>query len=193
MIYKVLKDYLSRDAYYHKAGESVDLGNSRFAKTLLEHGFIEKTACWRPQGTIESKLTGLEIATNDYEGGNKKHFTYEEALGIERKAGGGWRLPTRSEWVLLCEEFGQNAGGRLDSSTLRKNLGLELAGVVNNGSLNGQGTYGRYWSRTAQSSTNAYYLYFGSSGNIYPANYYFRRNGYSVRLVRNIEGKDGND
>lgn len=41
---------------------------------------------------------------------------------------------------------------------------------------------GRYWSRTASSSTTAYGLYFNSS-NVNPANYNLRYAGNSIRCV----------
>lgn len=47
------------------------------------------------------------------------------------------------------------------------------------------GTYGYYWSSTANSATYAYHLYF-YSGSVYPQNYYYRYYGYSVRLVQDL-------
>ena len=56
------------------------------------------------------------------------------------------------------------------------------AGYVNDGSLYVVGSYGAYWSRTALSSTLAYYLLFYSS-NVYPASNYNRYGGFSIRCV----------
>ena len=46
-----------------------------------------------------------------------------------------------------------------------------------------EGSIGNYWSGTAYSSTNAYYLNV-YSGNVSPQNNYYRHNGCSVRPVR---------
>jgi len=56
------------------------------------------------------------------------------------------------------------------------------AGYVNNSSLNDAGSQGDYWSRTAVSAGNAYYLWFYSS-NVYPANNLNRYVGFSIRCV----------
>ena len=56
------------------------------------------------------------------------------------------------------------------------------AGNVNGGSLYNVGSGGRYWSRTAYSTKNAYHLYFYST-NVSPAGYGSCYNGYSIRCV----------
>ncbi len=56
------------------------------------------------------------------------------------------------------------------------------AGNVNDSALNNVGSNGRYWSRTANSTNNAYNLNFNST-NVNPANNNSRYNGYSVRCV----------
>jgi len=50
------------------------------------------------------------------------------------------------------------------------------------GSLSGETTYGYFWSRTAHSSTYAYYLDF-SSGNVNPQNYVNRGYGLPLRCT----------
>ncbi|MCD7969414.1 MAG: fimbrillin family protein [Alistipes sp.] len=53
---------------------------------------------------------------------------------------------------------------------------------LSSGFLQVQGTYGRYWSTTAQSATYGYALYF-NSGSVNPANANNRAYGFSVRCV----------
>lgn len=48
------------------------------------------------------------------------------------------------------------------------------------------GSYGNYWSSSYYSSDNAYFVYF-YSGDLYPQNNYYRYNGSTVRLVRNVQ------
>lgn len=129
--------------------------------------------------------TGLIVAPEDYQEGDKKHFTYDEALEIEKKLNNGWRLPTRSELVLLVEEFGQDAHGQLNTTTIMKNLKLTYTGRVDNGS-HGYTTNGYWWSRTAYDSNYAYYLY-GYSSYVFPGtDYSTRYNGFAVRLVKEV-------
>ena len=53
------------------------------------------------------------------------------------------------------------------------------------GVLYGSGDYGYYWSVTPSSNDSAYGLYFFSSGNVNPTNFYFTRSGgYSVRCLK---------
>lgn len=140
-----------------------------------------------------SKLAKVDIADRDYTEGSKKHFTFEEALEVEKKLKyTGWRLPTRSEWALICEEFGQKDGA-LDAAQLMSALKLSLTGCVNpNGPyLSLAGIYGYYWSSTPYSSSAyyAYHLNFNASG-VYPSGISARYVGYSLRLVRDMEEEE---
>ena len=54
--------------------------------------------------------------------------------------------------------------------------------AYDSGSLYGEGSLGRYWSRTTGSGTGAYGLYFNSS-NVDPQNNYNRGNGFALRCV----------
>lgn len=139
---------------------------------------------------IKSELAKVLIAAVDYVEGDKKHFTWDEACALEKKLGNGWRLPTRHEWALIVEEFGQK-GGRLDAKTLIKNLGLGLNGGDwhDDDGVCFAGSYGLYWSSTPYSNgTYAYYLYFGSTTSVNPSYYSARQIGVSVRLVKDLEG-----
>lgn len=185
MKYKVTKEYLSTTGTHRKAGQIVHVPMpSKHTEDLVRFGFLEKIEKAKP---IKSKLANLLIAPEDYIEGNKKHFTYDEAVAIEKKLEDGWRLPTRHEWALICEEFACGSDGQLDPKLLTKNLGLGKKGYASSGSLASVGSDGYYWSRTAGSSTNAYRLYFNSSG-VYPANGDNRYYGFSVRLVKELEG-----
>ena len=57
------------------------------------------------------------------------------------------------------------------------------AGHVIDSALSNVGSVGRYWSRTAGSSTYAYHLFFGSSGVVPAVNYLYRYYGFSIRCV----------
>ena len=114
----------------------------------------------------------------------------------------GWRLPKgtpgtgTNEFAVVAGLTSTNVAANTSywsslSSPSFANNALTVNGVTfpaaggvntNNGSLYNAGSYGYYWSSTASSSYNAYYLYF-SSGNFYPANYNYKCFGTSVRCV----------
>lgn len=147
---------------------------------------------WEKNG-IKSNLANILIAPEDYTEGNKKHFIWNDALEIEKKLNNGWRLPSRHEIALIAEEFGRNLEtDKLESKYLQKNLGLGLNGYQSAYSLRDLNTGGYYWSRTAYSTTLAYYLYFNST-DISPAVSSNRYVGFSVRLVKDLEKNNGSD
>lgn len=194
MKYKVIKEFVSKKGYLHKVGEEVDwsLPLGTFSEGLIKNGFVETIEPshdfenWEKNG-IKSKLANILIAPEDYIEGDKKHFTWDEAMEIEKKLNNGWRLPSRHEMVLIAEEFSRNVEtDELEGKYLQKNLGLRLSGYKSTSVLYNTGTYGFYWSRTASSTTFAYYLSFDST-NIYPAYLSNRYVGYSVRLVKDLE------
>lgn len=121
---------------------------------------------------------GLKIAMEDYreigENGKKKtEFTQGEAIDIEKKTNGKWRVPTMVEWAQIVGELGMK-DGLIDRDTFVGALNLTE-------DHNGFGGY--YWSSTVQSSSNGYYLYF-DSGGLLPAYQSNRNRGFSVRLVK---------
>ena len=65
---------------------------------------------------------------------------------------------------------------------------LPAAGYRNGTSVNGVGSNGRYWS-SSPSTSGVNYAYRVSfySDSLYPANNGYRYNGFSVRLVREVE------
>lgn len=144
---------------------------------------------WNTNGRT-SELAKVLIAPEDYIVGDKKYFPYDEACVIEKNLNNGWRLPTRQEWVLICEEFGTK-DGVYDIDTLIKNLGLEKHGLLYSGDDEPSyaGDYGYYWSSTPYSNynSNAYYLFFSSTSSISPSNYIYRNAGFSVRLVKDLQ------
>ena len=150
---------------------------------------------WKPKGTIKSKLLPIEIAANDYweagddnesptvVRGKKRYFTYDEAMAIEAD---GWRLPTRTEWMALCIEFGEK-GGDIDPSVLNKTLKLKKNGAVYSGWRWGTGNYGCYWSSTAGSSASLACTLSLYPGRVNPSEEGYRHVGFSARLVRDVK------
>lgn len=174
-----------------KLSEEVKKYIKEAIKEGLEHEASTHTMELKP--LVVSRLAQVEIADRDYREGDRVHFTYDEALEIEKKLSGtGWRLPTRSEWVLICEEFGQK-DGCLEGDTLATNLGINYNGWYDpeDNHVYSAGFLGLYWSSTPSSSaTNAYYLSFSTS-SVNPSTNLNRYTGRSLRLVRGVETRNG--
>jgi uncharacterized protein (TIGR02145 family) len=114
----------------------------------------------------------------------------------------GWRLPTsgnssngewkRGDFYALATAYGADLENNYyqSSSTFYNNAGPNttvpnflLAGYYYYGSFLNEGSYGYYWSSTSYGNSGyARNLHFYSSG-VYSANYYRRRNGFSVRCL----------
>lgn len=141
---------------------------------------------WLENG-IKSETAGLIIAPEDYTESDKKYFTWDEAMALDLPD--GWRLPTRHEWVLICEEFANGPDGRLEFPLLEKALGLKKNGYYDPEyeKVDNQGSNGHYWSATAYSAaTYAYSLSFDSS-NVSPQGDSSKYYGFSVRLVKDTK------
>ena len=190
MKYKILKEFVDNLGSIRTVGEEFSqLLKTDLVSGLEKYGFIEEIKEQDFAVIATSKLAGVEIAAEDYIEGDKKHFTWDEAMEAVEELGNGWRLPTRKEWSLICEEFGCDEDGKLSGGLLAKNLNLKANGWKDygNGSLYGSGSNGYWWSSTAYNTTNRYYLYYNTSNGLYSGNYYYRYYGLSVRLVRDAE------
>lgn len=145
-------------------------------------------------GVIETEC-GLEVADKDYyevlkDGTKKTHFTWDEAMEIELKTGGKWRLPTAMQWMKLVCEFCDTGEGKPDPNELVEQLGLGLHGWQDlDRDKTGTGAYGCYWSSTAGTASSAYNLDFSSS-NVNPQYGNDRGFGLSVRLIKAERGDE---
>lgn len=141
----------------------------------------EKPQVWGNDIKCLELKCGLKIAMEDYweidENGKKKTvFTQGEAIAIEEKTNGKWRIPTMAEWAQIVEELGMK-DGNVDRDTFVGALNLTEDG----------GGWGFYWSSTvATPGTYGYSLDFGSGG-VWPASQYYRGYGGSVRCVVNYK------
>ena len=120
----------------------------------------------------------IVIANIDYyeilpDGTKKTEFTWDEAMEIEKKTHGKWRVPTVPEWFAICAAFGRSEDGvDVDPKILRKTLGLATD----------EDGYGYYWSAASNSTTNSYNLYFNSTG-LAPRYDFSKGSGFAVRCV----------
>lgn len=151
--------------------EKVEQGNIKFELEQLDKK-------WRENG-IESESTGLIIAPENVNIDGVTVFTWDEAMCLEAKGKTpkGWRLPTRHEWVLICEEFGMDeATGGLSTEKISKALNFPRD--------EDDQLCGGFWSSTAYSdSAHAYYLYYSPS-YVDPRGNSLKYFEFSVRLVK---------
>lgn len=154
---------------------------------------------WEKEGSC-SRLAQLIVAPEDFKVGDKEYFTWDEAMEATKDLPDGWRMPSRHEWVLLAEEFGQNDKGELDANVLSKELNMSFGGWVapqkmaeynkNPKEFNdytGVGTDCLFWSTTVNSYQYSYLLYMSTSGYMYPQNGSYKLVGFPVRLVKDVK------
>ena len=96
----------------------------------------------------------------------------------------GFTLPTSSDYSSLTTTYNITNNSTGSTKIRQSPLDFVYTGYYYyiSGSLYNEGSYGRYWSRTAVSGTYAYLLDFNSS-NVVPQNNYGRGYGYALRCV----------
>ena len=131
-------------------------------------------------GTIED-IRGIIILPDNWSTPDGLNFVAESTNGMiwnesyyDNTSGGGnySNVYNAIDWLLM-EKNGA--------------IFLPAAGVKEHGIANFAGHNGIYWSSTLYDNTNAYHVHFAWN-YIRPQNYYYKSNGLSVRLVKDIEG-----
>ena len=136
------------------------------------------------------------LTIGGYEKDGHHYYTWQEAMDAARSV--GKRLPTREEWVALCdlgstwddELKGRWFGGNHDSDH-KGSLFLPAAGwrsFYNSDKLANTNIDGLYWSSFLDYVDSSYAGYFSFySGCVYSLDYSYRASGFSVRCVRDKE------
>lgn len=117
-----------------------------------------------------------------------QHDLYPNEDAATVKWGKGWKMPTKAQFDELYNNttytwttIGGVNGGKFTASN-GNYIFFPAAGDVYGGSLHGRGSYGDYWSRSFNSSSNAWRLDCDSSERSVDAR--GRNLGFSVRAVR---------
>ena len=114
----------------------------------------------------------------------------------------GWHVPTDAEWDVLSGYLGGDvvSGGKLKESGTTHWISPNTEATnesgftalpggfrYNDGTYNGIGSNGYWWSSTELDASYAYYRYMiYNSGSVYWYSYYYdKANGYSVRCIKN--------
>lgn len=177
--------------------ESVDLGlpsGTLWAKYNVgatketEYGDLfawGATEPYRLNGT--TPIDNTDNYANSY--ANKiQHHLYPNEDAATVKWGKGWKMPTKAQFEELLanttDEWTAINGinGRKFTASNGNYIFFPAAGDIDGGSLVSRGSYGLCWSRSFYSASNAWRLYFHSSGRgvSTDSRYY----GFSVRPVR---------
>lgn len=121
------------------------------------------------------------------------YYTWEAAMRVAKSIP-GWHLPSAIEWnkaALACGAIEQpyegapNFNDYEDAQVLKDKLGVKLAGLYTEG-FYFVGSYARFWTSTEYSSSVAYYRLFSTVSSMGCSDYYYKHNGYSVRLVKEV-------
>ena len=133
-----------------------------------------------------NQMEYIKVADIDYyeilpDGTKKTKFTWDEAMEIEKKTHGKWRVPTVPEWFAICAAFGRSEDGTdVDPQILKDNLGLAID----------EDGVGYYWSAaTYHTDTSRCLLFYGSS--LYPRSGYCKGFSFTVRCVAGEGEKNG--
>lgn len=130
-----------------------------------------------------NQMEYIKVADIDYyeilpDGTKKTKFTWDEAMEIEKKTHGKWRVPTVPEIFAICAAFGRSDDGTdVNPQILKDNLGLAID----------EDGVGDYWSAAASTINSSRYLdFYGSC--LYPRYGGSKGYGFAVRCVAG-EGK----
>ena len=115
---------------------------------------------------------------------------YDFGDAARHNMGAPWRMPTVGEFQELnaqCDSEWTDedgiAGRRFTSRINGNSIFFPASGNRLGTALNYRGSSGYYWSASLYSQTIGYSLRF-NSGGVYPADYDYRVNGFSVRAVQ---------
>lgn len=111
---------------------------------------------------------------------------WDNYLAMQWPAPTWYHVPTKSEWSAIYTALVTDFGLSANSSTMKTYLKMPLAGFRDYSSASAidQSSYAVYWSSTASSAGEAYYLFFSSS-TLDTQNSSNRSNGASVRCFKN--------
>lgn len=180
-------------------------------RNVWKDGFIAG-ARWKEENPVSAysvsdpesdsiELCGLlwdteNLAIGGYEKDGRHYYTWDEAMEAARSV--GKRLPTREEWVALCdlgstwddELKGRWFGGNHDSDH-KGSLFLPVAGwrsFYNSDKLANTNIDGLYWSSSPYYGGSSYAGYFSFySGCVYSPDTHDSSFAFSVRCVRDKE------
>ena len=175
--------------------------------TALGKAKFATAQTWTISGQVWSDVVEIVGAKNNYEGGNSTDgykidfranklgykgslFSWRAVAETANLCPPPWRVPIQQDFVNLdIAMCGGDGGSRTNPSDLSIYLdtwGGAFGGYCSSdGTLRSQGSWANYWSATEYNATSARYLYFGTSGSIYPQNWYFKYYGLTLRCVRN--------
>ena len=195
--------YLLKNIPTHNGYEYVDLGlpsGLKWATCNVGANKPEDYGLYFAWGettgyTAEQVNSGVrEFSSSVYDSGPAASISADlkpEQDAAHVNLGGNWRMPTDDEYQELIDNCdvtwtndynGTGVKVRIFTSKVNgKSVFFPAAGLCNNSSVDGVGSYGNYWSASLRSSSRAWELSFGTgSQNLSSVSRYY---GCSVRAV----------
>jgi uncharacterized protein (TIGR02145 family) len=104
---------------------------------------------------------------------------------------GHWRVPSQQDFIDLDIALG-STGNSYTNATIRNKYLYDCGGFYGGlsnpgGSLEGQGIWSHYWSRSNDTDIRGFNLYFSTSGRIFPQDISFMSLGGTLRCVRDVK------
>lgn len=133
---------------------------------------------------------GITLCRQDYSERDKRYFTFDEALEVEKEAKKhGFRLPTVQDFEKLYAFYGLDKDRGDTPQRFVDELGFSYSGVWNgmDSSAGHVGSNGVYWSSSVYNTIYGYYLNFDSS-NVYPQDSYYKSRGLTLKFIYDPEG-----
>lgn len=134
---------------------------------------------WIDEVKVQELPSGLKIADRDYyefdeDGVKKTEFTWDEAMEIEKKTGGKWRLPTPKELNQMAVDLGYNDDGVFEGEIFAKNLDIEERFEKDG--------LGYYWSLRSANTIFSNCLFFNNRA-LDPQDIHSRGHEFAVRCL----------
>lgn len=159
-----------------------NVGTTTAGTTAVSYGIQYQ---WGRNDTGFTTSTSLTYDWQSPQNDNAWGDTTNTSIARQGPCTTGYHVPSRIEFSQTAyNTFPNGAPG--NAVNFPAILKMPYAGyrILSDGSLAGQGTYGYSWS-SSPVVTFGYTLAFFSSTAVYPASYYVRAFGYSVRCLKN--------
>ena len=162
-------------------GHTIGSGWRTLTSAEWQYIFNTRTSGSTVNSTSNARYTHATINTDGT--GVNGMILFPDGITVASSEATSWgTVNGKSDWGTQC------TSAQWAALAAKGCVFLPAAGYRSETSVNGAGSYGHYWSSSPYTSSvhYAYYVNFHSE-SLGPAGYDYRNDGYSVRLVRQVE------